>query len=1447
MLAALSPSPPSMSSAAPLDAFGDELATGSALLTENRICPGCNKSVVDENGGMVVVAFGQSFFHVDCFKCAKCGNQVTADTNLLLLSDGSPICANCSYCCNVCKQPILDEAIMTGDDSYHAHCFKCKVCKNRIDELVFAKTSQGIYCMDCHNQRVARSRRHAQRQREKEKEREREREKAAVALMGPAAVGSGSGGINRSTEDALRAQDSIKQNNSPSSAQTQSSGQQSATGPSSTSPGQISSARTSADGSSANGQPDHRSSTSSTPAKQTTSPVPFITTTLTSPAPLSINKRPSTAPSADAPSASTDASRIASSRLGSLAVPNGSDTAEKALHTRKSFDGGVRSLAPQIRPSPSAYSLNATGDSNGLNVTHGETSRKDKRKSINPSVTQTFSSTAQDLSSFLSLTSPVRDSPHSVSPLRDHFSAGKTASPQGMYPSRPSGPSSPRGSLDDGASPTGRARAGSSNAYIFKLPRMHEQIPSRPGSAMGLPSRPNSRADHHHRLGPYSSASESAHDTPYHDAGRRGPEGKRPPSLNLLAGNNARAQKALDDRSRASPTPSLRATRDHRSSSGTAELDLPPRPNSVPTPTSPSHHVDVPHSIESGTDTENESEEMRTTKRQDAPPALPPKEAFSVRNGRSSYEDGATESSESSPVERTSHATFIAPALPPIRISMGGTDFSELLRSVGGSITKLEQLAETTEGGGRKLDLAMTTQVAATSTNTETAQPSTPRSDVTVMESAEMQSNGAALRRMEASLPQGLVRGIGGTMASSISNISSLNSEVLSKFPDVPSSLKPGVEDEAKAYLKASKDDENARGLAANIMITSADDTAPESSSAEAFAIVIRQLQDSLSAASERGATQVSLGVDLAQNLLRLLTQQKEEYEELKRKLDGIRRTSQNYMDGLTVAQAEYDRELKARRDAEAEVTRLRVLLSGQTVRLSVISGESKRQEAQKQLSQELSNNLSSLGRSVSILKVERDMTLAEMEQLSASKRSSTPVGGEEGVASLTRALSTRFDNIKNQYQNELVPLTEQREALMREVTELKASRDAFLEETTALNARNEELAQLNAQYIRRLETAGLDPTIVKHGQDIDARDKFDNADDRARHEQSPSLSATSSTVALTEESESRFIKVSRPEAVEAPGAFRPPKFIKWPGHKAPKEAVAISWPEAAKPPTRKEHVFQQISVLRVARCDHCGDKMWGSQSRCLNCNIAVHTRCLHHVHLPCSQQTMHSREDSSTPGLAHFPPSMFGRDLTEQVRYESRDEPRLIPIIVEKCIEAVEALAMDLEGIYRKTGGSGQSKMITQLFERGDYHGFDLRDTDRFNDICSVTSVLKSYFRALPDPLFTIALHSNFMSAAAIRDPAARTKAFTEIVAELPKEHYYTARALILHLHRVSKRSDQNLMHAQNLGVVFGPTLMRSQDSLADLGTMGGSATSVQWLVENAHTIFEQPPSFDQ
>ena len=168
--------------------------------------------------------------------------------------------------------------------------------------------------------------------------------------------------------------------------------------------------------------------------------------------------------------------------------------------------------------------------------------------------------------------------------------------------------------------------------------------------------------------------------------------------------------------------------------------------------------------------------------------------------------------------------------------------------------------------------------------------------------------------------------------------------------------------------------------------------------------------------------------------------------------------------------------------------------------------------------------------------------------------------------------------------------------------------------------------------------------------------------------------------------------------------------------------------------------------------------------------------------------------------------PVIFGRELTEQVRADSKISDTMVPLIVERCIAAVDAtgksplsrmgqpiniitnsfrVALDYEGIYRKTGGSSQSKLITQLFERGDYAAFDLLDRDRFNDICSTTSVLKSYFRTLPNPLLTFVLHDEFIFASSIQDPVHRSTKYADLVKQLPTEHYYTLRMLMLHLNR--------------------------------------------------------------
>jgi hypothetical protein len=71
-------------------------------------------------------------------------------------------------------------------------------------------------------------------------------------------------------------------------------------------------------------------------------------------------------------------------------------------------------------------------------------------------------------------------------------------------------------------------------------------------------------------------------------------------------------------------------------------------------------------------------------------------------------------------------------------------------------------------------------------------------------------------------------------------------------------------------------------------------------------------------------------------------------------------------------------------------------------------------------------------------------------------------------------------------------------------------------------------------------------------------------------------------------------------------------------------------------------------------------------------------------------------------------------------------------------------------------------------------------------------------------------------------------------LLKELPKDHYNTLRALMIHLNRVTGHSGVNLM-------TFAATLMRSADPNREFGDMAGKALSIQWMVDNAPQVFAE------
>lgn len=203
-----------------------------------------------------------------------------------------------------------------------------------------------------------------------------------------------------------------------------------------------------------------------------------------------------------------------------------------------------------------------------------------------------------------------------------------------------------------------------------------------------------------------------------------------------------------------------------------------------------------------------------------------------------------------------------------------------------------------------------------------------------------------------------------------------------------------------------------------------------------------------------------------------------------------------------------------------------------------------------------------------------------------------------------------------------------------------------------------------------------------------------------------------------------------------------------------------------------------------------------------------------------------------STPTIAEAPTTLFGSDLVERADYERRQ----IPSVVTRCIEEVELRGMDVEGIYRKTGGNSQVRMIQDGFDKNE--DFDI--SDPVLDITAVTSVLKQYFRKLPIPLLTYDVYERVLeSNTVIQSDQERCAHLSRTVNMLPPKHRDCLEFLMFHLARVASRERENLMSPKNLAVVFAPTIMRDHSLEKEMTDMHAKNIAVQFLIENSHTIF--------
>ncbi|EUB63058.1 Active breakpoint cluster region-related protein [Echinococcus granulosus] len=198
-------------------------------------------------------------------------------------------------------------------------------------------------------------------------------------------------------------------------------------------------------------------------------------------------------------------------------------------------------------------------------------------------------------------------------------------------------------------------------------------------------------------------------------------------------------------------------------------------------------------------------------------------------------------------------------------------------------------------------------------------------------------------------------------------------------------------------------------------------------------------------------------------------------------------------------------------------------------------------------------------------------------------------------------------------------------------------------------------------------------------------------------------------------------------------------------------------------------------------------------------------------------------REKSTARSRSTKQSDVFGQPLEEVLKRDQADRERLkkqiggnknyeelrVPVLVTACVEEIERRGLQEEGIYRICGAITTVSRLQDLFDRdtslavkqiGDY------------DINVISSLLKIFFRELPEPVIPTNSFGDLVKASAYSDETEKLAEFSRILQKMPRVNLDTFRYLMDHLIRVCQYESDNKMNLGNLSVIWAMTLFQPE-----------------------------------
>eukprot|EP01101_Sappina_pedata_P006348 TRINITY_DN3129_c0_g1_i1.p1 TRINITY_DN3129_c0_g1~~TRINITY_DN3129_c0_g1_i1.p1 ORF type:complete len:968 (-),score=294.91 TRINITY_DN3129_c0_g1_i1:9-2912(-) len=200
----------------------------------------------------------------------------------------------------------------------------------------------------------------------------------------------------------------------------------------------------------------------------------------------------------------------------------------------------------------------------------------------------------------------------------------------------------------------------------------------------------------------------------------------------------------------------------------------------------------------------------------------------------------------------------------------------------------------------------------------------------------------------------------------------------------------------------------------------------------------------------------------------------------------------------------------------------------------------------------------------------------------------------------------------------------------------------------------------------------------------------------------------------------------------------------------------------------------------------------------------------------------------------------VFGVSLNDVMKRPHETE--CVPLFLIELIRELKQY-INIEGLFCQSASPTEMKALKDKIEKG-----NRSEIQTVKDGHLLAGVLKSYIAELPDPLLTFKLYDDFVQTCLSSQNQSNMSTMDEkirkLVGGMPVHHKAVLEFIFFFLTKVIKKSNENKLGAAQLGVVFGPLILRPKkeedEALAIMAATRAGTVFCQHLLMRFVDVFQ-------